>query len=400
MAKNISRVYNEAENRAYPVVDKEARAALEAKVDRSDFANSGWIDEFSFNSKNTEFDVPYFNGGALWITAQTLDGVVRDVASVYLHIDSRNTATTFTVDNQTYTVTIQNHRKILIAVKAGSTYHHYLRVIVICGVENGYVLKSIISPSRYSGLKWDYKGGHGLELNLPSYMFIDSNNQGQVRINTSGALVVKDNVLTVPIGPGLQYDSSNQVLTLLIGNSLAISSNKVDVKCKSDGGIGCTTEGIKLNIPTSGSPLHIDSQGRLTLSLGAGLKYDSTNDVLIPNVGLGLELSGIVVRVKMKSDGGLSVSSEGIKLNLPSSNSPLYIDSNNKLQVNKVNAIDPTQSRTTHLTTEKAVVDHVETYVQEYVQNYIEENVQPWFDAIEERLAALEAAAAENGWNV
>jgi hypothetical protein len=392
MTKKISRVYNEAENRAYPVVDKEARAALEAKADRSDFANSGWIDEFSFNSKNTEFDVPYFNGGALWITAQTLDGnVVRDVASVYLHIDSRNTATTFTVDNQTYTATIQNHRKILIAVKAGSTYHHSLRVYVICGVENGYVLKSIISPSRHSGLKWDYKGGHGLELNLPSYMFIDYSHQGQVGINTSRPLVVKDNVLTVPIGPGLQYDSSNQVLTLLIGNSLAISSNKVDVKCKSGGGIGCTTDGIKLNLPSSGSPLHIDSQGRLTLSLGAGLKYDSTNDVLIPNVGLGLELSGRVVRVKLKSDGAIINTSDGIKLNLPSSDSPLYIDSNNQLQVNQVDTINPDTSDGSGLTTVSAVKD----YVHEQLKD-----VNSGLKSIKARLAALEAAAAENGWTV
>ena len=323
MAKKISRVYNEAENRAYPVVDKEARAALEAKVDRSDFANSGWIDEFSFTSECTEFDVPYFNGGAFLITATTINGDTEEnVATKYVHIGYNNTRLGFIIDGRHYTITYPNgRRKISITADEGSTYHDCLRVLVICGYRYGWLLKAILSPYENTGLKYE------------------------------------NGVLSVGVSPHFVL----------------------------------TAEGLSLRLQNTGSALKIiDNQ--LTVPIGTGLKYDSTNNVLTLNVGQGLELSGSVVKVKFKSDGAIISTSDGIKLNLTTSNSPLYIDSNNKLQVNKVNAIDPTQSRTTHLTTEKAVKD--------YVMDYVDNEVISRLGDIEERLAALEAAAAENGWTV
>jgi hypothetical protein len=319
MAKKISRVYNEAENRAYPVVDKEARAALEAKVDRSDFANSGWIDEFSFNSECTEFDVPYFDGGAFLITATTINGdTAENVATQYVHIGENNTRLGFIIDGRHYTITYPNgRRKISITADDGSTYHDSLDVLVICGYRYGWLLKAFLSP--YSGSGLEYENGM-LKVQHPAYMLAD----GSLRLRSSNnALKIIDNEVVVPIGAGLKYDSTNKVLTLWIGN--------------------------------------------------------------------GLEFSGNTVKVKLESNGAITSTSAGIKLNIPE-NSPLYIDSNNKLQVNKVYAIDPTQSRTTHLTTEKAVKD--------YVMDYVDNEVISRLGDIEEHLAALEAAAAENGWTV
>lgn len=201
--------------------------------------------------------------------------------------------------------------------------------------QNGAVFQlKIDSPLGFSN-------NGNLILNLGAGLIINS--QGQLEaevaqaIQTTPPLSINGNLLTLQLGDTLTINTNNELDTSLsVKKPLKLVNNSIEVEV-GDGlqiendqlqaalGSGLTIANGKIAAIAS-SPLVSDELGlHITVSDGIEIR----NDALALKTGAGLTTTNEGINVRVSSDGGLGVSTNGVGVNVGSG---LFVNSQNQLE--------------------------------------------------------------------